>query len=299
MARRKTYWEKRMEQLFNAQEKRNKRLEKQLRKEYLRIEQQIKKEIARYYQEYGKDNVIEYRKLVQRLSSSERDLLYRNYEEFARRNPQYAHLMPIRETIYQLNRLEGLQLSIRMMMVELGAFEQEGFEKLLREAYERGYLATFKGLPNAPVFFNINDLTLQQTLNEKWINGENFSDRIWNNKERLINLLNNEIRDGFIRGDDYRTMSKILQHRMDVGANEALRLIVTESSFVLNQANKQAFIDAGIEEYQITAVLDSRTSPMCRELNGEKFRFEDAKVGINYPPFHPWCRTTVIPIENE
>lgn len=298
MARRKTYWEKRMEQLFNAQEKRNKRLEKQLRKEYLRIEQQIKKEIARYYQEYGKDNVTEYRKLVQRLSPPERDLLYQNYEEFAQKYPEYMHLMPIRETIYQLNRLEGLQLSIRMMMVELGAFEQEGFEKLLREAYERGYLATFKGLPNAPVFFNINDLTLQQTLNEKWINGENFSDRIWNNKERLINLLNNEIRDGFIRGDDYRTMSQILRHRLNVGANEALRLIVTESSFVLNQANKQAFIDAGIEEYEITAVLDSRTSPMCRSLNGERFRFEDAKVGINYPPFHPWCRTTVIPIEN-
>src|SRR5690606_31294817 len=150
-----------------------------------------------------------------------------------------------------------------------------------------------------PAFFNINDITLQQTLNEKWINGENFSDRIWANKERLINLLNNEIRDGFIRGDDYRTMSKILQHRMDVGANEALRLIVTDSSFAINQANKQAFIDAGIEEYEITAVLDSRTSPMCRSLNGERFRFEDAKVGINYPPFHPWCRTTVIPIENE
>lgn len=299
MARRKTYWEKRMEQLYNAQEKRNKRLEKQLRKEYLRIEQQIKKEIARYYQEYGKDNVIEYRKLVQRLSSSERDLLYQNYEEFAQKYPEYMHLMPIRETIYQLNRLEGLQLTIRMMMVELGAFEEEGFRKLLEEAYRNGYLATFKGLPNAPAFFNINDITLQQTLNEKWINGENFSDRIWANKERLINLLNNEIRDGFIRGDDYRTMTQILRHRLNVGANEALRLIVTESSFVLNQANKQAFIDAGIEEYKITAVLDSRTSPMCRSLNGERFRFEDAKVGINYPPFHPWCRTTVIPIENE
>jgi len=186
-----------------------------------------------------------------------------------------------------------------MMMVELGAFEQEGFEKLLREAYERGYLATFKGLANAPAFFNINDITLQQTLNEKWINGENFSDRIWANKEKLINLLNNEIRDGFIRGDDYQTMSKILQHRMDVGHNEALRLIATESSFALNQANKQAFIDAGIKEYEITAVLDSRTSPMCRSLNGKRFRFEDAKVGINYPPFHPWCRTTVIPLENE
>ena len=53
--------------------------------------------------------------------------------------------------------IEGLQLSIRMKMVELGAFEQEGFEKLLREAYERGYLSTMKGLDNAPSFFSVND----------------------------------------------------------------------------------------------------------------------------------------------
>ncbi|KIO60634.1 hypothetical protein [Caldibacillus thermoamylovorans] len=53
--------------------------------------------------------------------------------------------------------IEGLQLSIRMKMVELGAFEQEGFEKLLREAYERGYLSTMKGLDKAPSFFSVND----------------------------------------------------------------------------------------------------------------------------------------------
>lgn len=296
---RKSYWENRMEQLYNAQDKLNNNFDKRLKKEYMRIEQQIKKEIASYYQRYGKDNVIEYRNLVQSLSPEERELLYQNYEEFARRNPQYMHLMPIRESIYQLNRLEGLQLSIRMLMVELGAFEEEGFRKLLEEAYRTGYLATFKGLANAPTFFNINETFLQQTINNNWVNGENFSDRIWANKEKLINMLNNEIRDAIIRGEDYRTMATIISNRLDVGHNEALRLIATESAFVLNQANKQAFIDAGIEEYQITAVLDSRTSPMCRELNGEKFRFEDAKVGINYPPFHPWCRTTVIPIENE
>ena len=299
MSKRRTYWENRMEQLYNAQDKRNARLDKRLRKEYRRVEKNIEKEISRYYQAYGEDNVIEYRKLVQRLSQEERDLLYQDYLSFAEKYPQYMHLMPIRESIYQLNRLEGLQLSIRMQLLELGAYEQNEFEKMLREAYERGYLSTFKGLVNAPVFFNINETTLQQTLNEKWINNDNFSGRIWQNKEKLINLLNNEIRDGFIRGDDYRTMSKTLQHRLGVGANESLRLIATESTFVMNQANKQAFMDAGIERYQYSAVRDSRTSPVCKHLDGEIFRFDEAKVGINFPPAHPFCRSTIVPIENE
>lgn len=294
-----TYWEKRMEQLYNAQDKKNNALDKKLRKEYLRLEESIKKDIASYYQKYGTDNVIQYRQLVLSLSQSERDLLYKDMETFAKKYPQYANLMPVRESIYKLNRLEGLQLSIRMKMVELGAFEQEGFEKLLREAYERGYLSTMKGLDNAPSFFSVNDIVLQQTLNKKWINGANFSDRIWANKEKLINTLNNEIRDAIIRGDDYKQMSKIIQNRLGVGANDAYRLVVTESAFVMNQANKQAFVDAGIERYQYSAVRDSRTSPVCKHLDGDIFRFDEAKVGINFPPAHPFCRSTIVPVEND
>lgn len=294
-----TYWEKRMIQLFDAQDKQNAKFDKRMRKEYHRLEESIKNDVASYYTKYGKDNVIEYRNLVLALSPAERDLLYQDYEMFAKKYPQYVHLMPVRESIYQLNRLEGLQLSIRMQMVELGVFEQEGFEKLLKEAYENGYLSTMKGLDNAPSFFSVNDIALQKTLSEKWINGGNFSDRIWANKEKLINTLNTEIRDGIIRGDDYKQMAKAIQHRMDVGAYESLRLVVTESAFVMNQANKQAFMDAGILKYEITAVMDRRTSPTCRGLNTEQFEFKNAKVGVNYPPFHAWCRTTTIPIEND
>ncbi|MDF2650087.1 MAG: phage protein, partial [Paenibacillus sp.] len=139
---RKAYWEKRMEQLFAAQDKKNNAFDKKMRKEYLRTEESIKKEIASYYARYGKDGVIEYRKLVLSLSKAQRDLLYKDYESFVKRYPQYEKLMPIRESIYKLNRLEGLQLSVRQQLLELGAFEQEGMEKLLREAYESGYLST-------------------------------------------------------------------------------------------------------------------------------------------------------------
>ncbi|MFD2695421.1 minor capsid protein, partial [Sporolactobacillus shoreicorticis] len=275
-----------MIQLYNAQDKRNAKLDKRMRKEYLRLEEQIKKEVASYYAKYAVNDVIEYRQLVFALSQSERDLLYKDYQEFARRYPQYQRLMPVRESIYRLNRLEGLQLSTRQRMVELGAFEQEGFEKLLKASYQNGYLSSMKGLQNAPSFFGVNDEVMIQTLNEQWIDGKNFSGRIWANKEKLINTMNNEIRDAIIRGDDYQQMARLISHRMGVGANESLRLITTESAFVMNQANKQAFTDAGIERYEITAVMDHRTSAICRGLDGNQFAFKDAKVGVNYPPFH-------------
>lgn len=293
------YWEKRMIQLYDAQDKQNAKFDKKMRKEYLRLESNIQKEIASYYQKYGKDDVIEFRKLVVQLSDSERNLLFRDYEEFSRRNPRYINLLPVRESIYKLNRLEGLYLSTRMKMVELGAFEQEGFEKLLQESYQLGYLSSMKGLAKPPAFFNVNSEVMRQTINERWINGENFSDRIWSNKEKLINTLNNEIRDGIIRGESYKKMAQIIQNRTGVGASNTMALVQTESAFVLNQANKRAFMDAGVLRYEVCAVMDSKTSPTCRNLDGQQFEFKDAKVGVNYSPFHTRCRTTQIPIEND
>ena len=41
-------------------------------------------------------------------------------DEFEKKYPEYADLMPIRESIYKLNRLEGLQQSIRLQQRELG-----------------------------------------------------------------------------------------------------------------------------------------------------------------------------------
>lgn len=106
------------------------------------------------------------------------------------------------------------------------------------------------------------------------------------------------MRDALIRGDSYAKIIKMLRGRLQVSMSDAKRLITTESAFVLNQANRQAFIDAGIKKYQITAVLDNKTSKTCRGLNGETFEYGKDIVGVTYPPFHSYCRTTVIPIEN-
>ena len=36
------------------------------------------------------------------------------------------------------------------------------------------------------------------------------------------------------------------------------------------------------------------TSKTCRDLDGQVFEVNDARVGENYPPMHPWCRSTTV-----
>lgn len=47
-----------------------------------------------------------------------------------------------------------------------------------------------------------------------------------------------------------------------------------------------------IEEYEIVSTLDSRTTPICRSLDGKKFPVGKGPM----PPFHPNCRTTTVAV---
>ena len=65
--------------------------------------------------------------------------------------------------------------------------------------------------------------------------------------------------------------------------------------FIITRTKKCIRI-AVVEKYEFLAAIDSRTSPQCREHNGATYLLKDAKVGTNYPPLHPNCRSTVIPV---
>ncbi|MBU5594907.1 minor capsid protein [Amphibacillus sp. MSJ-3] len=292
----KSYWLNRQDQWLTNQDKEDARLSKKLEKEYQRTAKELEKDIGNYFNQYGHDNVIEFRTMLQDLSDADRNLLFQDMDRFAEKYPQYSDLMPVRESIYQLNRLEGLHYSTQLKLLELGAIEQQELEKHLEKTYGKHYKNMLKELGIGNQFLAIDDQTMRNTLFSGWVNGQNFSNRIWSNKERMLEHMQTVYRDGLARGDNYAKMTKAIRERFEVGASDAKRLVWTESSFILNQAHTQAYQNAGVEEYEISAIRDHKTSPICREMDGERFRFDEMEVGLNFPPFHPYCRTTFIGI---
>lgn len=295
----KSYWEKRHTQWLNNQSGMDDRVAKRIKKEYHRTAKELEKDIARYFQKYGKDNVIEFRTMMEELSDEDRDLLFKNMERFAEKYPEHVHLMPVRESVYKLNRLQGLHYSTQLHLLELGAIEQEEFEKHLEATYGKRYQQMLKELGIGNQFLSIDSQLMQDTIFSKWVNDENFSDRIWSNKEKLLDHIQTRYRDGLARGDNYNRLTKEIMERFDVGASDARRLVWTEANFVLNQSHVHAYMNAGVEEYEISAILDSKTSDICRSLDGETFRFDEMRVGVNFPPFHPMCRSVVTGVDLE
>lgn len=295
----KAYWQNRHEQWWDNQEKDDNKVNKRLEKQYTKMSAEIEKEIASYFIKYGKDNVIEFRTLLQDLDDKDRRLLFEDMDRFAVKYPKYAKMMPVRESIYKLNRLQGLHQSMNMKLLELGAIEQAEFEKHLTQTYGKNYKALMAELGLGSTFVAVSDSVIRGTIYTKWVKNQNFSDRIWGNKEKMLGYMQNEFRDSLARGDSYATIAKSMQRRFEVGASDARRLVTTEAAFVLNQSHMKGYTDAGVEEYDIDAIMDGQTSVICRNMDGKRFKFEEAEVGLNFPPFHSKCRSTFTGVLDE
>ena len=287
-----SYWEYRQKQLKEQLEKDERKLKKRLSDYYDKESRRLEKNIAAYYQEYGENNVIEYRRLMQRLSDDDIRLLMEQMDRFAVRYPEYANLMPIRESIYKLNRLEGLQTSIKMQQLEIGAINNEQLTEHLNKQAMRGVNAAAETLGFGKNFYANNPDITKLFVNVPWANGENFSTKIWNNTSKLSNYLTTDIAQGLARGDSYAKLVNQLKDRFGrVERNDIYRLIYTEGTYVMAESAMHPFKEA-FEKYRISTVGDGKVCTICRGAAQQVFDIKDRQPGVNFPPFHAWCRCT-------
>ena len=287
-----TYWERRQQELNKAMEKDEEKLKKRLSSYFDTEYRKLEKQIAAYYKQYGTDNVIQYRRLMESLPDADKRLLIEQMDEFAKKYPQYAHLMPIRESIYKLNRLEGLQYSVRMQQLEIGTVENEQITEHLNRQAMRGANAAAETMGFGKNFYSNNPDITKLFVNVHWSNGENFSQKIWNNTAKLANYLNSDIAQGIARGDSYDRLVRRLRERFsNVSRNDAYRLIYTEGTYVMAESTIQPFTE-GFEKYRLSTVGDGKVCDICRGVAEETFDIADRQPGVNFPPLHPWCRCT-------
>ncbi len=112
------------------------------------------------------------------------------------------------------------------------------------------------------------------------IKGTVYSQRIYNNvngiKDRVLRDLD-ELQAG--RGNLDEIKAK-LKNDFNINANEATRIVRTETNRVFNTATVQRYLDAGMTEIAISVKLDSRTSRISKNTIGYKFPLERGKYPI-------------------
>lgn len=297
------YWDGRRADLLEQIESDEAELARKLDGLYRKEAARLKQEIAAYYARYGKGNVIEYRELLKTLSIEDSRLLIERMDDFAKKYPQYAHLMPVMESVYKLNELGGLHRSFLLHQYEIGAAEVESVQSHLDRVSSLGASLAVEQAGIAPGFYVAAAHVAASTVGAAWAKGHAFSDRIWANKERLAAYLNDDFSRALARGAKYDDVARELVERFEgVSRKDAARLVFTEGTFVFNESNARV-LSEHFDAYRIATAQDAKVCKVCRAVASEQssrpVAFADRVPGVNFPPLHPWCRCTVIPMVDD
>lgn len=212
-------------------------------------------------------------------------------------NADFAAELEAPSFAQDLNRLKALQTHVDTVTRSIATASAPIFvktlEKVAKEAY---YHSIFDMQQQSGYGFLFNPLTedkISEILSRKW-SGENYSQRIWQNTEALAESVKRELVKGMLTGKSPFRMSQTINDRFHASSTNSRRLMRTEANYVANQVTLMSYTEAGVERYIYVAVLDLRTSEICRSLDRKRFLVKNAMVGENYPPMHPWCRSTTI-----
>ena len=201
---------------------------------------------------------------------------------------------------YRVSRIEALEIDIKAESVRLAQRLTEATSNSLKHTAINAIKWTEKDLKEllggASISFQkVNPTLIDELIHNSW-SGKDFSERIWKNCEILEKNLNSTLKEGLLSGKGTYRIAEELADNMDCGKYAAQRLVRTETTHVYNEVDRKKYNEAGIEEYEYLACLDERTSEICKRLNGKRFKVDDAKPGVNYPPMHPNCRSTTVAV---
>ena len=199
----------------------------------------------------------------------------------------------------RISRLQALQTQIELRMMELFSSQRDVLRDHLQERYTDTYYRTVYAVSQqvdvASTFARIDPQTVEKILATPWV-GSEFSSRIWADKDKLTRELMQTLSRGFVRGDSLDRMTKEFARRMGVSESRAATLIHTESAHMAAEAAEQGYRETGIRSYRFEAALDLKTCAVCGALDQREFPLAERETGINYPPLHPRCRCTTVPV---
>ena len=310
MLRNSEYWKQRFDQVEQAANNKSVKYTKQLEKKYQRAAQQLDKQINAWYQRIAVNNEVTITEAKRLLSASElKEFKWtvEEYIEYGRQNAVDQSWMKELENAsakFHINRLEALKLEARQQVEQLFAGGQQSMFDTLADIYkETFYRSCFEIQKGIGVGFDVSKLDDKQVsrlLMKPWsVDGTNFSEKLWGNKKKLINILDQELSRMVLTGESPQKIIANIRKEMNTSQYAAKRLVFTEQAYFTSIAQKDSYGELDVEEYEFVGTLDGKTCDDCGELDGKHFPVSDMQSGINAAPMHPFCRCTTCPYFND
>lgn len=301
-----TYWAKRWERLkLDAMDRADLTID-ELEQIYYESLMKLQADVESWYHRYARENHLTLSEARKQLNARELKafkITLKEYQEQAQRaNLSDAHkrMLANASIRVRLDRAQQLYIQVVHHTSMLAQGKNERMEKLLADVYESNtYKTAYETQTMKSVYKDVDlvpEDAIRTAISKPWApDGVDFSARIWKDRDVLVNSLQSEITRSLIIGEGSGKLAERIANKYNVSFKNARRLAETETAYVQELSSYEQYKDNDIEQYQILATLDSRTSETCRHLDGKIIDMKDYKIGVTAPPFHCHCRTTTIP----
>lgn len=304
--RNREYWQKRFSAVEEMRNKRGRLTVDQIAPHFDRAQASIDKEIRAWYQRFADNNEISVVDAKKLLKKNELEELQWDVSEYIKRGRENAVSQEWLKELenasakFHISRLEALKLHTQNAAEQAFAVEQNKLTECLTDTWKQDYYHTAyemqKGFQVGFDVAQVDNRRVTKLLDKPWTADQmTFSDRIWKSKAQLLDSVSTELTQMCILGKAPDEAINNIAKRMNVAKSQAGRLVMTENAYFGSDAQKQCYKDLDVEQYQIVATLDSRTSDICRHFDGKVFDMKDYEPGVTAPPFHVYCRTCTVP----
>lgn len=251
-----------------------KRIEEENRRAYKRTVEETNRELRKMYEKQSQSL---YDELVKVLIKMDRD------EE---NGGIYIN------DLYRTKRIYALINQFNKCAKKIGGKQIEITEKQLIRIYNLSQQIVEECSPKSvirPSFVVPTAIDTKQLVNQTWcVDGLNFSERIWKQKELLVQDLQKTLGDLIMRGKSPYEIAQGVAARLGVDESSAYRIVRTETAHaqITGQANKYKELGFTHGRFKATDPCDE-----CGELDGKLFTLDELKSMI---PRHPNCECSFL-----
>jgi len=300
------YWAQRMKILTDALLDQGYDYVLNLDEQFRRAIAEIEAKISVWYQRFADNNAISYTEARRRLTAGELAEFHWTVEEYIKHGQenalsgQWMRELENASARVHISRLDALKLQLQQQAELLHGGQLDGVDALLRRIYTEGYYTTAyelqRGIGTGWTLHSLNNDTIRKVLSRPWTaDMQTFRDRVWTNKQALVNSVNTHLTQMIIRGEGPKKTIAAIANDMGVANQKAARLVMTESAAFSSEAQHDCFDELGLEQYKVVATLSEKTCEICGDLDGKVFKMSEFQVGLTANPFHPHCRCATAP----
>jgi len=304
------YWKKRFEMLEKASHAMGQETLRELQPAFDAAERELRKEITMWFTRFAQNNNVSYTEAKRMLDKKSLKELKWDVQQYIKAGEEngisgdFTKELENASARVHISRLQEIQIKTQMIYEKLFGKELQGVTSMAENILASDYYHTcFELMKGYGIGWRIGEIAqndLAKIVTKPWTtDGRTFSDRIWSNKNKVISELHQELSRTLILGkspdEAIERMSSLVGKSVKNARAAAVRLVQTEQAYFHSVSTERAFNDLDVEEFEIVATLDTHTSEICQDMDGQHFKMAEYEIGVTVPPFHPNCRSVVVP----